>query len=253
MSKNSNLEQFREVLQREFLERNKINPTYSLRSYAKSLGIDQSFLSKVLKGSRPVTAQLVDKLGPILKIKPTDLQNLFTEGTTSMPSFASMSDDEFEHLSDWHHSAILALVATKDFDLNHVKIANRLGIHVEEVRATLSRLERLGCIEIADGKIKVLKTDTPLTGITAFTEARKQLQKKLISKSLEALEDVPQELRQNGSLTVAVSKKRLPELKEKLNLIQKELAEFLQASNHDEADEVYQVTLALFPLTKNPR
>ncbi|MBO9665662.1 MAG: TIGR02147 family protein [Bdellovibrio sp.] len=248
--KDSNLEQFRGALQREFIERAQKNPAYSLRAFAKNLGIDQSFLSKVLKGQRPITANLVATIGPKLGLKPQQVKKLFTAGTAAMPNFLSLTDDEFDHLSEWHHFAILELSKTESFDPSPKKIAQRLGLHIEEVRAALSRLERLGFVRIVDGKFQVLAPNTTWTNTSTSSEARRQFQKKLLTKGLEAIEDTPFDLRENGSLTVAINKKRLPEFKEKLRLMRKELADFFQEDNEPGLDEVYQLTVALFPLTK---
>lgn len=45
----------REVLEKELQERKKINPRYSLRSYAQQLNISASALSEILKGTRALS------------------------------------------------------------------------------------------------------------------------------------------------------------------------------------------------------
>ncbi|MNL64923.1 hypothetical protein D3C87_1891940 [compost metagenome] len=96
----------------------------------------------------------------------------------------------------------------------------------------------------------MLTPNTTWTNTSATSDARKKYQRTLIEKSLEAIDDVPFDLRENGSLTVAVNKKRLPEFKERLKEIRKELSDFLQADGEQDLDEVYQLTIALFPLSK---
>ena len=46
---------FQTCLRNELERRCKANPAYSLRAFAKFLGVDPSFLSKVLSGKREVT------------------------------------------------------------------------------------------------------------------------------------------------------------------------------------------------------
>lgn len=246
----NHLEQFRGALQREFIERSQKNPAYSLRAFARQLGIDQSFLSKVLKGTRQITPKLVATIGPKLGLKPTQVKSIFTQGTAAMPNFLSLADDEFDVLSMWYHFAIIELTKTDDFDQDPQWIASRLGIHVQEVRDALERLERLGFVRSNGKKIEVLTPNTTWTNTTSTSEARKRYQKNLIEKSLQAIDDVPFELRENGSLTVAINKSRLPEFKERLRIMRKELSEFLQPNGEENMDEVYQLTIALFPLSK---
>ena len=51
------------------------------------------------------------------------------------------------------------------------------------------------------------------------------------------------------ALTIAIDKERLPEFKEKLKAIRYELADFFQPEGNSNLNEVYQLTMALFPLT----
>jgi DNA-binding transcriptional regulator YhcF (GntR family) len=246
----NNLEQIRVAIQREFIERCRKNPAYSLRAFAKYLDINQSFLSKLLKGQRPVTADLAASVGPRLGLKPTQVKALFSSGTTSMPGFLSLSDDEFELLSEWHHFAIIELSKTDDFDNDPQKIANRVGIHVEEVRDAVERLQRLNFIQVKNGVFKVLSPNTTWTNTKKTSEARKKFQKTLLEKSVDSIDHVPFEQRDNGSVTLAINTKRLPEFKEKLKDMRKEIADFFQADDEKNLDEVYQLTVSFFPLSK---
>jgi len=246
----NNLEEIRVAIQREFIERCRKNPAYSLRAFAKYLDINQSFLSKLLKGHRAITQDLAAALGPKLGLKPAQVKALFSSGTASMPGFLSLSDDEFELLSDWHHFAIIELSKTIDFQCDPQKIGSRLGLHVEEVRDAIERLQRLNFIQIKEGVIKVLSPNTTWTNTKKTSDARKKFQKSLLEKSLDAIDHIPFDQRENGSVTVAINTKRLPEFKEKLKEIRKELAAFLQTDDEKNLDEVYQLTVSFFPLTK---
>lgn len=245
-----NLEQFRGALQREFIERSQKNPAYSLRAFARQLGIDQSFLSKVLKGNRQITPKLVATVGPKLGLKPTQVKSIFSGGTANMANFLSLADDEFDLLSIWYHFAIIELSKTDDFVNDAAWIASRLGIHVQEVRDAIERLERLGFVRQNDNNnLTVLTPNTTWTNTSSTSEARKKYQRNLIEKSLDAIDNVPFELRENGSLTIAINKNRMPEFKERLREMRKELSAFLQDGTEN-LDEVYQLTIALFPLSK---
>jgi DNA-binding Lrp family transcriptional regulator/transcriptional regulator with XRE-family HTH domain len=246
----ANLEQIRAALQREFIERSRKNPAYSLRAFAKYLEIDQSFLSKLLKGQRPVTKELAETIGPKLGLKPKQIKEIFTAGTVAMPGFIALSDDEFELLSEWHHFAIIELAKTEDFHHEPQKIAQRLGLHVEEVRNALDRLERLSFIKRNDGMITVLSSNTTWSNTKVTSTARKKFQRTLLEKSLDSLDHVPFDLRENGSVTVAINKSRIPEFKEKLKSVRKELADFFQADGEKNLDEVYQLTISFYPLTQ---
>lgn len=244
------LEQFRVAIQKEFIDRCRKNPAYSLRAFAKYLEIDQSFLSKLLKGQRSITKELSEAIGPKLGLKPAQVNALFASGAASMPGFLSLTDDEFELLSEWHHFAILELSKTTSFDSDPHKIARRLGIHVEEVRSAIERLQRLNFIRITDSGIKILAPNNTWSNTKKTSDARKRLQRSLLEKSISAIDHIPFELRENASLTVAVNKRLLPEFKEKLKEMRQALASHFQSNGEKDLDEVYQLTISFFPLTK---
>lgn len=245
----TNLEAIRTALQKEFIARCKRNPSYSLRAFAHFLEIDQSFLSKLLNGQRRITESLAVSIGPKLGLRPKQIEKLFENGAAKMPGFISLSEDEFETMGDWKSFAIIELAKTKNFNPDPKNIAKRLGVHIEEVRASIDRLESLGYIQVQDSGWKLLAPNTTWTNTTATTEMRRRHQKSLLEKGLVAIDQVPFDQRDNGSLTIAIDKSRMPEFKEKLLKIRQELGAFLQPSGQS-VDEVYQLTIALFPLTK---
>lgn len=51
-------------------------------------------------------------------------------------------------------------------------------------------------------------------------------------------------------MTVAINTQRLPEFKDKLKEMRKVLADFFQADGEKNLDEVYQLTVSFFPLTR---
>lgn len=246
----SNLEQIRVAIQREFIDRARKNPAYSLRAFAKYLEIDQSFLSKLLKGQRPITRELAAAIAPKLGLKINQVADIFVNGTTSLTGFLALSEDEFELLAEWHHFAIIELSKTDEFEADPHKIGKRLGIHVEEARDAIERLVRLGFIKVGEGTFKVLSPSTTWSNNQKTSIARKKFQRTLLEKSLEAIDHVPFEFRENGSLTVAINKSRMPEFKEKLKEVRKELSNYFQADDERNLDEVYQLTISFFPVTK---
>lgn len=245
------VEAIRTAIQRTFIERCRKNGAYSLRAYAKYLEVDQSHLSKILKGQRSFSRDFAQAVAPKLGVTAADVKNLFTEGTRAMPGFLALSDDELELIGEWHHFAILELLKLEGFEFDEANVASRLMIHVEEAREAISRLARLGFIQVTEGQqVKLLAPNTTWSNSKATSAARKRYQRQLIEKSLDAIDHVPFEQRENGSLTVAINPERMPEFKTKLEEIRKELSGFFQADGERDLTEVYQYTFAFFPLTK---
>src|SRR4051794_31830317 len=73
-----------EFLRAELERRRRVNRRYSLRAFAKALGVESSYLSKVLRGERQVTRQLLHRIEHRLRL---------TEETVRRMN-AGIADDE---------------------------------------------------------------------------------------------------------------------------------------------------------------
>lgn len=234
----------KEALQREFILRCKKNPHYSLRSYSHFLEIDQSFLSKILNGSRSITAKTEQKLWP--KLKPT-VKPVMVKPESPL-SFIDLKEDEYEVISSWYHFALLELLKIKKLNHDSSALAQQLGIHTYEAKSALERLFRLGFIKKVNDRWKLVSKNHSWTRSEYTTEARRRMQVELVQKSLTALEQVPFDQRENTSLTVAIDHNRLPEFKVKIQECIKEFSVVLQP-DEKKLDAVYQMIISLFPLT----
>jgi len=106
--------------------------------------------------------------------------------------YQPLSQDAFYLISDWCHFAILELLSIRGFDQRDAHIAASLGISLIEVRDALSRLERLAFIrKSARGKWELLSQHNTTTNFTGTSAALKQLQRQMLTKALEALDDIP--------------------------------------------------------------
>ena len=70
---------FRELLATELARRQRQNPRYSLRGFARLLGISHSTLSRLLKSSRPVSSRTVNALGPRLGLSARRLTTIVAD------------------------------------------------------------------------------------------------------------------------------------------------------------------------------
>ena len=249
---------FRFFLQNELINRCKKNQSYSLRSFAKSLQIEPSALSKILNGKRVAREKTLTKLCNHLSVEPDQLEKfklylknrkrVSKENETSKTSFNELALDTFRIISDWYHYAILELVSVRGFVENEKWIAKVLGITVSEVNIAVERLVRLKFLKITkDGKwINISGGNTTMKNeFTAI--AFRKLQKQILKKAIVALEEVPFEKRDQTSMTMAIDSHLLPEAKERITKFRRELCMFLQ--NNGKKDHVYNLSISLYPLT----
>lgn len=70
---------FHELLSSEFTRRRTSNPRYSLRAFARHLGIDHSALSQILRGRRRLTARVLRRLGAALRLPQAEIDRAAAE------------------------------------------------------------------------------------------------------------------------------------------------------------------------------
>jgi uncharacterized protein (TIGR02147 family) len=241
-------ESFTNYLEQEYLQRKGQNASYSWRAFVRHLGVDQSTLSKCLKGDRefswPTIEQCLQKLSA-----PNEVINRFKEEREILFSdYTELEEDHFAALADWKYWAILEYLKM-DKSPSDCKLAERFHIEVEEVEKILLKLSKLGFIRKDDEEYKLLKPNNTWVDNAKTSCARKELQRKLAKLSQAAIDEVEVDSRYHGSLTVAIDKDKLPLIKEKISAFQAEIGQFLQKKSN--LNEVYQLTISFFPLTKN--
>lgn len=237
------------VLQQEFVNRCRKNSSYSLRAFAKSLGIEASPLSAILRGKRPLTPKTQQRLALAMGMNLGDIQQFAR--VTPAPSFQQLTVDNYAIISDWYHFAILELIAVKGFKANLAYVARTLGISQTEASIAVERLRRVGLLEIKNGKWVDKTPSGYVTNINGelTSQAAKKLQRQILEMSLKALEELPTAVRNHTSMTMAINPEDLSVAKEKITKFRRELCAFL---NRNKAPtKVYQLAVSLFPLSKN--
>lgn len=246
---------FRNHLQDVLVDRCRKNPGYSLRSFARSLQISPSSLSRILRGERQVSSAIGSRLGLQLGLSPTQLAN-FKWPISREPSAPSKADfqalplDAFAAISDWYHFAILELVRTKGFRSEASWVAKKLGITVSQVHAAVDRLFRLKLLKVdRDGVWTNIRGNNTNLSQDMRNAAYRSLQKQVLQMALDALDEIEIEKRDQSSMTMAISSKRLPEAIERITKFRREMSRFLEKDKN--RDSVYQLSVSLYPLTKN--
>ena len=242
---------FRLVLQQEFVNRCRKNPSYSLRAFARALGIEPSPLSAILRGKRPLTKKTQKKLGLALGLSLDELERFKNATGTAATDFQQLTLDNYALISDWYHYAILELTRVESFKPDVKYIARILNISQTEAHIAIERLQRLGLLEI-DDEGKWLDTTpkgyaTNINGDLTSPASRK-LQRQVLEMSLDALENLPTEVRNHNSMTMAIDPTDLPAAKEMIKNFRRELCAFLE--RNEKPKSVYQLAISLYPLTK---
>jgi len=245
------MESLRVLLQQEFINRHAVNANYSLRAFAKHLGIYHATLSALISGKRKITYKTAKILSSKLGLDPLQMREITDFGKKNSASYYILQQDAFNSIAEWHFDAILELTKIKNLKLTPKLISEAIGISALEASLAIETLIRLELIR-RSGLHQYSLTNDNTTNILDpnFTSAAmKKYQKKILQKSLESIDQISKNEREHTSVTMAVRKEDLPKAKELMKRFRREMNEFLQRKNFN-PNEVYQLQISFFPLTK---
>ena len=249
----------RSFIENQFKFRKQQNPAYSLRAFARDLGLDPSTLSKVLKGERNIPLSSMESVATRLNLgaKNTEkflssvLQSKGFGGTSFIESYSKSvktlkNDTHFKIISEWEHLAFLNLIKVKDFksDLNWIK--DRLGISIERCKLVFNNLLQANMVEVnSQGEFSRLHPKLT-TSDDILSLALKIRHREDLKKASLRLWDTPIEERDICSVVLPINTKKIKKAKKITRKYFKEMESLLESEN---PDEVYQLSVQLFPLS----
>ncbi len=263
---------YRKFLMDHFAQKKLANPGYSHRVFVKQAGLSSpSHLLMIMNGARNLSIKTIEKFAEGLKLstkekkyfellvlfnQTNDLQTkakYFSEIMTlklTSKKLHKLEKEKFDFLSKWFVVAIYVLVDVPGFKNDPYWIAKRLGGNITSSQATeaVESLLRLGMLEkTEDGIYKqvagavTVPDDTKSVAVFNYHQT-------MIRLASDALRLLPVNDREMNGATISIPRDRLPELKEKIRAFRKEINQL--ASSFENPDEVFQLNIQLFPLTK---
>jgi plasmid maintenance system antidote protein VapI len=118
---------FRDVIAADLEARRRRDPAYSLRRFARLLGVHHSTVSRLLRRRRPVTPRTVHALGTRLGISDAEIANL------------SAAEDA---------AAIVHAIERPAFRPDSRWLASVASMPVDRVNVVLQRLLRIGALRM---------------------------------------------------------------------------------------------------------
>ena len=249
------------VFLRDYYEyKKKTSTAFSLRFFAEKAGLSShAHLKLAIDGKRNITKNTVTKL-----IHGLGLENQRAAYFESLVFFNQAQTDADKqiyyaqlikasprsklHKMD-HHSAILEMVGLKDFRPIPDQISKKLRglVTPAQVTESLNLLLELGLlVKTANG----YRQRDPL--ITTDDEVQDMMVKlyhfQMLKLSATMLSDLPGQERDISALTFGIKRSDFPNLKKHLQLMRKELLDF--SAKAGEAEDVVQINIQLFPLTR---
>ncbi len=247
------------LLQARLGEMKRKNPSYSVRAFAKKVGLNSGALSAILNGKRNVSEILARRIAERLMLDPQERAELFSlfpekrryqkEGmkTDSVdPTYLQLSAAQYRVVGEWQHFAILTLLEVQDFDSSAEWIAKRLNLSVTKTEQSIARMISIGMLERnEDGKLikapqKFRTTDDVVdTSIRRSHEETLELAKESLSR--DSIDE-----RDFTHISLAIDPKNMSMAKELIRKFQDEFATLVESGNQA---EVYRLSMQFFPLS----
>ncbi|MBT3984499.1 MAG: TIGR02147 family protein [Bacteriovoracaceae bacterium] len=263
-------EQFKVFLQGMFEECKLKNPSYSLRAFAKKIGIAPSTTSQVLSGKRNLSFPMAKKITERLALSLEQEKKLLLPYIQGRPyskdvtrdmmktSYSKLSEAQFDVISKWYHFAILSLMELGDYEnFSEYKdaviwMARKINMPQSTIKNALSKLQILGLIQIdieAGSKPEITGQSFTSTD-EVESSAVKKAHCDSFSLATRSLMEDKLEVRDFNSMTLAINPSQIPKAKQ---IIRKCLDELDVILAQGCKEEVYHVSVQLFPLTELKR
>lgn len=261
---------YRVYLKDYYEYKKKHSAAFSLRYFAEKAGLSShAHLKLVIDGKRNITKGTVTKLVVGLGLDDRRAEyfenlvffnqagddkekQLFYEKLLKVSPHSrlrKLEEAQFRIFREWYHSVIREMAALQGFRGAPEWISQHLagGISPSQAGESLKLLVELGLLTRTANGYKqqnaLLTTDDEVQDMLV-----KQYHRQMLQLAGAALDDLPGNQRDISAMTFPIRKKDFPALKKHLQLMRKELLDF--SVDAGEAEEVVQVNLQLFPLTR---
>ena len=245
-----------EIIKNEFTRRMQRNPSYSLRGFARDLGVDASNLSKILKSKKKVSSHTLIHIAPKLGLSVPQLA-LMLKGNhpqvakkqETESSIYEISPDLLAVIMSWEHYAILELMRLEDFRPDAHWIAKKIGVSKNFINLALDRLQSVGLLKINGNQWVDLtngfSTHYKNSYLTSY--ASRAYEKQLLDLAIKKIDEISIEQRDQSSLMVAMNRNDIPKVKKLIKNFRRQLSQLLRNSKNK--DSVYQLLVSFYPLT----
>jgi uncharacterized protein (TIGR02147 family) len=257
---------------KDFYEEKKSRQSFfSYRLFGKRVGVDASYLAKVLMNSRHISEDSVGRFSEVCGLKEREAEyfegmvrfakaksnhegKIWFEKLLALKSTSAqrLLADQYEYYRTWRHSAVRSVLEYHDFRGDHKALAATLSpaITPKEAKESIALLTGLGLIRKDEtGRHRITETAIT-TGSQWKSLAIEAFQEETIRLSSESLKGHPKEHRDVSTVTMNINAADYAEIRERVREFRASLINYVGKAT--EPDRTYQMNIQLFPLSHIP-
>jgi uncharacterized protein (TIGR02147 family) len=259
---------YQEYLRDFYEEKKRENSYISYRYLGNRMALDAGFLLKVIQGKLHLAEKSVPRICKFFnftaqqaeyfrilihysKAKTNSEIKLYFEKLLSLRDSKArpLQESQYAFYQKWYHSAIHALLSIYEFKGTCKELALRLNpaISVSQAKESIRLLQKLNMVVCDKNGIYKPADAFVTSGGKWHSAALHEFQKETIRLSEQALDGVARELRDISTVTVALSRKDLPEIRERIRQLRQSI---LSLENENRPDAVFQINIQVFPVTR---
>lgn len=269
MTNFSDVADYRDLLKSYYEQRKKEMPFYSYRMMGDKLGLDSSYLYRVLQKKQHLPAHVIPAAKELLDVggrsaeyfdllvaagvaKSADKKAELMAKAVALRDVErhSLQQAELKLLENWWIPAVRAYLELNGGIVNIKKIAKDLcpPITEEQAAEAIEILKEVGLVKnVASGRLALTDAHLTVSGQEKSAAVR-HFQKQVLFLASEALDSVPVNERNISTLTLSVDQACFDDLGEMLREFRRLVQKRVDESKRP--DRVMQLSMAFYPVAK---
>ena len=260
---------FKRILKSKFENRVASNLRYSLRAFARDLGVSASLLSGLLNGRKGISEKTAVLLGRSLELNSAEEKEFLSSiraafsrsprvklaAELAMEKIKKRSRSKtvlrgasLESTANWIHLAILEMCELKECQHSIDWFARTLSISSLATARAVNVLLASGQLKIEKGRFIPCVGETA-TDVDVANLVVRRFHSEILDRAKQSLTADSVNVREFNSVTLAFSKADLRQAKEMIRSFQDEFCERFYRNSRKQKNSVYQLSIQLFPLT----
>lgn len=246
------------------------NQAYSMRAFARDIGLSPSRLSEVMSGKERISEKSGILVAENLKLKARTKEfwlNLILAEVGGTPlvretaiqrvhdirkdkNLEFIENEKFQIIADWYHGALLEVIALQGQSHEISDLAKRLDITPAQALEAMQRLELLKFIKKTDAGTFATTFELATTIEDIPSQAARKFHRQIMERGITSVMEDDVDERELNSVVLAVPIARMPEFK---TSIRKFFGDFIGQVGEEPKDDIYALSVQFFPIKKRKR